>query len=269
MKLITRLHAFRRLLFRRHPFIMIKIKPSKMLQPLPSTYCYEAVRKRLDAHSDQVNEVLRALIPPMRAFRRQTLEHPGNTKDLLENAYFGALDALAAYAMVAVQRPRRIIEVGSGYSTMVFRRAIEDEGLNTKIVCIDPHPRADITAFADEVDPRSVLDVDLQLFSTLDRNDFVFIDGSHYVFSGTDVPHVFLNILPNLKSGVIVHFHDIMLPYEYIESFRNRYYNEQYMLAALLLFSDAWEPILPIYYLREKTDIFEGYKGGSFWMRRA
>lgn len=268
MNVMARLHAIRKLIFRRDPYIMIAIKPPEMLRSLPATYCYDSVRQRLDTYRERFYGTLSALMPVMQALHHRMIEAPQGAKLPLENNYFGGLDALAAHAMVVTRRPRRIVEVGSGYSTMFLRQAIEDEGLDTEIVCIDPRPRTDITSFADRIHYKSVLDVDLALFSDLGRNDFLFIDGSHYVFSGTDVSHVFLNILPQINSGVIVHFHDIMLPYEYIGPFRDRYYNEQYMLATLLLFSDLWEPLLPVYYLRQNQDILDGYEGASFWMRR-
>lgn len=268
MNVMSRLRAVRKLIFRRNPYIMIAIKPPEMLRPLPATYCYHSVRQRLETFRERYHETLNDIMPVMQAFRQRMIEAPQGAKLPLDNNYFAGLDALAAHAMVVTRRPRRIVEVGSGYSTMFLRQAIRDEGLDTEIVCIDPHPRTDITSFADKIHSKSVLDVDLALFSNLGRNDFLFIDGSHYVFSGTDVSHVFLNILPLINSGVIVHFHDITLPYDYMDSFRDRYYNEQYMLATLLLFSDCWEPLLPVYYLRQNQDILDGYEGASFWMRR-
>jgi len=104
------------------------------------------------------------------------------------------------------------------------------------------------------------------LFRTLESGDILFHDGSHLVFNGTDTTHLFLEILPIVASGVIVHIHDISLPSEYLESFDFRGYNEQYMLAAFLLGGSDWEVLLPLSYLNAINVIGGG--GMSFWMRK-
>ena len=112
----------------------------------------------------------------------------------------------------------------------------------------------------------SVFDVDTEIFTSLGAGDILFWDGSHIVFNGTDTTHLYLNILPLLAKGVIVHIHDIQLPFEYESGYSAHYYNEQYMLAVLMLFSDQWAPILPLGYIGHYHD--PALIGRSFWMER-
>jgi predicted O-methyltransferase YrrM len=185
---------------------------------------------------------------------------------LTANPFFAGGDAEAAYAMIKELRPRRVLEIGSGNSTHIMRRAARDAGLDLHITCIDPVPRRTIDEVADVVIRRSVLDTEaVTLAAELEPKDILFIDGSHYAFNGTDVPFLLLEVLPRVKPGVIVHVHDIMLPFEYDALFSERNYNEQYVLAGLLLGGADWEPLLPVYWLSHDGRMAHG---ASFWMRR-
>jgi hypothetical protein len=182
------------------------------------------------------------------------------------NQFFTGMDARAAYGLTALYRPSKILEIGSGNSTRFFRRAIQDASRATKLVCIDPSPRLDVSKIADEIRRESVLDTPLKLFSTLRPGDFLFFDGSHLSFHGSDVTHFFLRVLPVVPAGVLVHVHDVCLPWDYPEHFDVRHYNEQYVLAALLLGGESWQPILPIHYLFQRGALKAD--GASFWMMR-
>jgi predicted O-methyltransferase YrrM len=149
--------------------------------------------------------------------------------------WFSALDGMAAYALVASRRPARIIEVGSGNSTKFMARAIHDWNLETRLISIDPQPRAEIDALCHQVLRQPLEDVDQALFTELQSGDFLFIDNSHRAFTNSDVTTFFLDILPNLKRGLILHLHDILLPWDYPEEWSDRYYSEQYLLACWLL----------------------------------
>jgi hypothetical protein len=181
------------------------------------------------------------------------------------NSFFGPMDAAALTGLLAMLRPRRYVEIGSGMSTRFARRAVEQYGLSTQIVCIDPAPRSSVAQIADEVIPESVLDVDLSLFRALEPNDILFFDGSHLSFSGTDCPRFFLEILPAVARGVYIQIHDIFLPDEYPERIRNRFYNEQQLLGAFLLFNREFEVVLPVHHLHALGHCPEGV---SFWIRR-
>lgn len=149
--------------------------------------------------------------------------------------WFTALDAMALYALVAVRRPPRIVEVGSGNSTKFAARAIHDASLPTTILSIDPQPRAEIDALCDRVIRQPLEHVDQRVFTDLRAGDFLFIDTSHRVFTNSDVTTFFLEVLPKLAPGVVLHLHDIFLPWDYPVQWNKRYYSEQYLLACWLL----------------------------------
>ena len=145
------------------------------------------------------------------------------------------LDGAAIYAIVASRRPARIIEVGSGNSTHFIARAVRDHGLPTRITCIDPMPRRSIESLGISFEPRILSPSDARLTDGLDENDILFIDSSHLLQPGFDLDIVLNRLLPRLAPGVIVHFHDILLPYDYPAHWERRRYNEQNALPALLM----------------------------------
>ncbi len=152
----------------------------------------------------------------------------------LDQAWFPRLDALAAYALVRIKRPRRIVEVGSGHSTRFMAAAITDGGLSTKLTCIDPAPRASLSGL-DVTWRKTVLQATPgEEIRALESGDLLFIDSSHLLMPGTDVDHLVGQVLPALPSGILLHVHDIFLPEAYPESWAWRGYNEQSMMAALL-----------------------------------
>ena len=206
------------------------------------------------------------------------------------NTYFSALDAITLYGLLGSHKPARYFEVGSGNSTKFARRAVRDFGLNTKIISLDPYPRAEIDALCDRVIRQPLEDVETALFNELEAGDVLFIDNSHRAFQNSDVTVFFLEILPRLKPGVIVHIHDIFLPYDYPRLWANRHYSEQYLLAAYLLAGySKLEVLLPLAYIGQHPILSEmvnkawqnpviqrafssyrqitsGYIGTSFWL---
>ncbi len=167
------------------------------------------------------------------------------------NGYYDSPDADALYLMIRRFRPERVIEVGCGNSTRVTRQAIIDGNLNTKITAIDPYPRADIAHVVDRFEQKRLEDVDPALFVELEAGDVLFIDSSHVLRMSNDVAHLFCRIIPALKPGVVIHVHDVFLPYEYPKRF---FYDcpgwgEQYMLHALLQ-SGAFSMLWPGYFLQ-------------------
>lgn len=200
------------------------------------------------------------------------------------NGWFPGVDAISLYGFLAINNPRRYVEVGSGNSTMFARQAIKDHRLRTAIVSIDPFPRADIDRICDTVIRSPCEDVDPEFFLSLSSEDILFVDNSHRAFPNSDVTVFFTEILPNLPSGIIYGLHDIYLPWDYPDEWRDRFYNEQYLLASYLLGgADGDEIVLPntflSYYaphllkpLAETLDNpkLEGIErtGGAFWLRR-
>src|SRR5262245_2968040 len=146
--------------------------------------------------------------------------------------WFPRLDAAAAYAMVRDTRPRRIVEVGCGHSTRFMARAVADGGLDTRIVAIDPQPRASLSGLDVEWLRTPVQRV--PAFPALGEGDILFIDSSHQLKPGSDVDFLLNAVLPLLPSGVRVHFHDIFLPDDYPAHWSWRRYNEQAAVASLI-----------------------------------
>jgi hypothetical protein len=151
------------------------------------------------------------------------------------NGYLTAFDAATLYALIRTHRPRLYIEIGSGHSTRFARRAIQDEHLDTTMVSVDPRPRAEIRTIADRLIEQPVEQMDLDIFDSLQSGDILFVDHSHRVFTNSDATVVFLDVIPKLKPGVFVHFHDIFLPADYPPEWNDRWYSEQYLLACHLL----------------------------------
>jgi predicted O-methyltransferase YrrM len=259
LSLKTRLHAIRKLATRSRSYLLVTIRPDDMLKPRPAEHVLAPLERRLEAARPTIDATLARLTPAMEQARR-------TLGPLAANRFFAGGDAEAAYAMVKDLRPKRVIEIGSGNSTHIMRHAASDAGLDLHITCIDPAPRREIESVADTIDRRSVLETEpSEIANALAPSDVLFIDGSHYAFNGTDAPFLLLEVLPLLKPGVVVHVHDIMLPYEYDALFSERNYNEQYLLAGLLLGGADWEPLLPVYWLSRAGRMAHG---ASFWLRR-
>ncbi len=199
------------------------------------------------------------------------------------NLWLPSLDAICLSGLVTKLNPKRYVEVGSGNSTKYIRRAISDHGLRTKIISIDPHPRAEIDTICDEVIREKLEDCDLELFSNLGEEDVLFIDNSHRSFQNSDVTVFFTEILPRLKSGCHYGIHDIFLPNDYPLAWLSRYYNEQYLLMAYLLGGAAGDQIVaPVHFIEQSPELLEvlspilGHPelngiaavGGAFWLKR-
>ena len=148
--------------------------------------------------------------------------------------WFPRLDAAAAYALVRCRRPARIVEVGSGHSTRFLARAVADGGLATAITCIDPNPRARLDGLAVRHVPTLLSGADPALLAALGPGDLLFVDSSHVAMPGSDVDRLFLDVLPRLAPGALVHVHDVFLPDAYPEDWGWRGYNEQLLVGALL-----------------------------------
>lgn len=150
------------------------------------------------------------------------------------NRFIPVLDGLTIM-WAAAKAKRTFLEVGSGNSTIFARHAINNAKNGVKLVSIDPQPRVEINALCDEVIRQRVEDVDLSLFDQLEPGDVLFVDNSHRSFMNSDVTAVMLDVIPRLKPGVLVGIHDIFLPFDYPERWKEWGYNEQYLLGAYLM----------------------------------
>ena len=198
------------------------------------------------------------------------------------NGFLPGLDIIGIYSMLAINNPNKYIEVGSGNSTKVVHKSKKENKLNTKIISIDPKPRAEIDHLADTVIRKPFEDIDYRKILDLEENDILFIDNSHRILPNSDSMVFYLEILPKLKKGVIVHIHDIYLPYDYPQFMCDRFYSEQYGLAMYLLANaEKYEPILPNYFIFEDKELIKLVEpfwehenlngveqhGGSFWLK--
>jgi predicted O-methyltransferase YrrM len=186
------------------------------------------------------------------------------------------------YSLVRTLRPASIVECGSGFSTRLMRRAITEGGTGTRLSAIDPSPRVDVDRDADEHLAHRVEELDAAaLTETLRARDILFIDSSHRVTTGGDVPFLFLEVLPRVQPGVYVHVHDIFLPYDYPQEWvvdRQWGWTEQYLVQAFLAFNPAFEIVWPSYYMfRHQGDEVARRLGAiarsamapaSLWLRR-
>ena len=198
------------------------------------------------------------------------------------NSWFSPLDAIALTGFLRTENPRLMVEIGSGVSTKYARRAVSRYGLRTRLVSIDPQPRNDIDQLCDQVIRKPLELCGTDMFDVLEPGDIFFLDSSHRSFQGSDVTVFFLEILPRLKPGVIVHIHDIYLPYDYIAGHLPRLWNEQYLLASALLFgAERFEILFPSWFVGRDPDLMAHAEalfrkgpmapvdlyGASFWMK--
>lgn len=176
-----------------------------------------------------------------------------------ENEYWTGLDAVRQYTALVTRRPATYLEVGSGYSTLFARQAVNDHGLPTRIMSIDPHPRADVDAVCDVMYRTPLEGVDPAVFDQLAPGDVVLVDGSHTVFMGADTVVAVLEMLPRLPPGVLVGIHDIFLPWDYPPEWAGRWYGEQYAVAAFLIGGAAgWRVDFPGWYVCKETELLDG-----------
>ena len=158
-----------------------------------------------------------------------------------DNEYFEAVDADVLYAVIRRLRPRRIVELGSGWSTRVIAAAAlrnARDGHTGEVRVFDPYPRDPLPALdgVGSFEPVRAQDVAEEVFTGLEAGDVLFVDTSHTIKPGGDVNRVVLDILPRLAPGVMVHFHDILLPGEYHREWVDRgwHWGEAYLLQAFL-----------------------------------
>ncbi len=202
-----------------------------------------------------------------------------------KNQYFCYSDGIILYSMLRHFKPKRVIEIGSGFSSAVMLDT-NDSFLEKSVqfTFIEPYPERLYSLFnaVDRQNQRVIIDsiqnVDLQLFETLESGDILFVDSSHVVKVGSDVAHIMFEILPRLKPGVIIHFHDIFYSFEYPKSWVEMGFawNEAYVLRAFLQFNPAFDVLYFNSFMGQvyPTDLEQclprclDNTGGSIWIRK-
>jgi hypothetical protein len=208
----------------------------------------------------------------------------------LRNGFFESVDAQVLYAMIRHLKPKRVVEIGSGMSTLLIKTALdknEGDGRPGHLHSIDPYPRPFILRRAAR-QQLSLEVVEIQakpvdFLSDLEPNDVLFIDSSHGVSIGSDVCHDILELLPRLPEGVYAHIHDIFLPRHYPKEWLTRnhwFWSEQYMFQAFLMFNQRFTVQVALSYLDTRyreamTTLFPRFRAdengppSSFWVRVA
>lgn len=240
----------------------------------------KAILSIMDANNEGYRSHLREILKMREQLNAiPTTGSPDDLEPYWKNSWFESLDGISLYYFLKKNNPATYMEVGSGNSTKFARKSIQDNGLRTKIVSIDPYPRANIDDLCDEVIRHRCEDVDTKLFSRLKPDDVLLIDNSHRSFQGSDVTVFFTEIQPSLEKGVLFGVHDIFLPYDYPDRWKGRFYNEQYLLLAYLLGGGGGGRIeFPVRYLAKNglADEILGdhfldsahLYGAAFWMTK-
>lgn len=197
----------------------------------------------------------------------------------IENAWFNKEDALVLMTMMLEFKPKKIIEIGSGFSTCVMLD-VNEYCLNneTEITSIEPYPerllsKIRINEKNYQLNVNSVQQCDISIFEKLEKNDILFIDSSHVAKSGGDILYEYFKIIPMLQSGVIIHIHDIFFPFTYPKKrlYEGRCYNEAYILHGFLMNNNEYEIIYFNNFMHSNLveSIGESFEsGGSIWIRK-
>lgn len=215
-----------------------------------------------------------------------------SSKFYLGNETFSFGCAASLHCMIRYYKPDRIIEVGSGNSSLIIHEAItlnyNENNKSVQYTVIDPYPRREIVEKIHndtEIIINKVENINLAKFKDLYENDILFIDSSHMAKIGSDVNYLILDVLPNLNQGVIIHFHDIPMPYEYPEVYALNpkfrvFWNESYLLQAFLSCNNKFEILMGMRYLMttyvdEFSSIFPFFDenrhpiiSSSFWIKK-
>jgi hypothetical protein len=254
--------------------------PADHRSPIPSAWRPElwqnaADTPGVDLRLDAGVELLRRLSPSIVEYDPPA-GPPGTRHGYWhQNGVYPRLDAEVLYAMVRDLKPRRVVEIGAGWSSKVFADALEPEPVESHLI-YDPFPGENVATLP--VERLRAEDIPSQVFDQLGAGDVLFIDTTHTVKPGNDVVRLELEVLPTLAPGVVVHVHDVFLPYCYPEFMfdAGAIWQEQYLVQALLAFTTRFEVLLSNYALTrlrpaEMEDAVPGISdhgpGSALWLR--
>lgn len=200
-----------------------------------------------------------------------------------ENGFFENSDAIVLYGMLRKFKPKRLIEIGSGFSSAVTLDTNELY-FDNSIECtfIEPYPERLKSLLRNndnvKIIEKKLQDVDLSVFEELENGDILFVDSTHVSKCGSDVNMIMFNILPRLKNGVIIHFHDVFFPFEYPKEwiYTGRFWNEDYLLRAFLQYNSSFKVMYFNSYMntryadliKESMPLCLKNSGGSLWIRK-
>ena len=227
-----------------------------------------------------------SLLNNLSLFYNEFLQHTyKNLRYKLNNGWYGLNDAFILYSMIRYLKPKRIIEIGCGFSSSIILDTNE-LFFNNQIKCtfIEPYPDRLYKIIKEEdksnieINVTNLQNIDLQVFSQLEENDILFIDSSHTLKIGSDVSKIFFEILPTLNKNVYIHFHDIFYPFEYPMNwiFEGRAWNEAYVLRAFLQNNNNYKiQYFNNYICQKYFDVLNNKiplclldPGGNFWLKK-
>jgi SAM-dependent methyltransferase len=238
----------------------------------------------VDYRIDDQLALIKTLAPHVAQIDYPTEKPSDPTTYFYGNDQYPVLDADFLYAALCHFRPKNMIEVGSGFSSLItadVNRRVLDGAIN--FTCVEPYPRQFLLDGVDGISQlvvSKVEDLELSFFDQLGDGDLLFIDSSHVSKVGSDVNYLFFEVIPRLRPGVMVHIHDIFLPDEYPEQWalhQNRNWNEQYVLQAFMQYNSEWNVLWAAHLMgtrhtKEVRQVFSRYPdlggGGSFWIQR-
>jgi hypothetical protein len=249
----------------------------------------------IDMNEKHALDLLQSVFPQYLAEFREAFpihrSSPDQTQFYLINGSFMAIDAHVYYIFIRHFRPKRIVEIGAGNSTLLAaaacRQNLNKNGEAPTLISVEPFPSKTLKKGLPGLSKLirdKVQKADLEPFTSLAAGDILFIDSSHVLRSGGDVQQEYCEILPRLATGVLVHIHDISLPKPYPRVyFENQlYFNEQYLLQTFLCFNSRFEVIWPGNYMmlkypeklcavfpeyQEMRKSFPMSEPSSFWIR--
>ena len=277
------------------PFTKQFVSPGHFYSPIPDLNEIEKYKARLfNDHRPRIEEVdlqtseqLHLLDKMSKLYMELPFKEEKNSSNrfFFNNPAFGYGDAITLFSLIRIFNPHKYIEVGSGYSSCA---ALDTDELFLKrhieFTFIEPYPDLLFSLIKDDdkervnIIPKKLQDIDVKYFEKLDKGDFLFFDSSHVCKAGSDVQYIFFEILPRLKKGVYIHFHDIFYPFEYPEEWlmEGRAWNELYILHAFLQNNDKYRIIYFNNYIgkvyrnlvQQKTPNSINNIGGSFWLKK-
>lgn len=238
------------------------IPDTRILRRKPMLWLREMPLHGLELDIDEQKTLAETICP---LFREEYMAFPmERTNDpmqyYLNNPSYGFVSGQMHYCIIRYFKPKRVVEIGAGYSTLVSLAGLRknaEEGHNCEFTTIDPYPSSFIEKAmpSNQVVIKRVEDIDLGFFDRLSNNDMLFIDSSHTVRIGGDVNFLILEVLPRLKKGVIVHIHDIQFPYEYFKTYtleQHMFWQEQYLVQAFLAYNNAFRILWCASYMHYK-----------------
>ncbi|MBR8827674.1 MAG: class I SAM-dependent methyltransferase [Gomphosphaeria aponina SAG 52.96 = DSM 107014] len=275
--------------------VTLHVPPGHFYSPIPNIEELKVKEKEIFDTKDRelagidLNEVEQLEI--LAAFKKYYDEQPfpqkktEGMKYYFENSYYSYADGMSLYSMMRYLKPKRIIEVGSGYSSSVtldtnqlfFDNKIE-------LTFIEPYPERllSLVQKGDEqinfkLFKQEVQNVELKLFKELEQNDILLIDSSHVSKTNSDVNYLLFKVMPVLQSGVIIHFHDIHYPFEYPKHwiYQGWAWNEAYILRAFLQYNKDFKIVFFYSFLKEfyeaqfkEMPLYLKNPGGNIWLRK-